>query len=221
MRDKSLTYSQFNIQLEKQVKKVVSYYDDKLLRTAVSDNPKWLLDSEKIGIFYPRDFASVRSLCIAMWSFPEELRWRVLLDLQEKNYSAFNEKQRLEISLLLYSREICYCYLYETERYTARELFGNILGNELKVSLQRLRIKVRRKPKIRRVLRHRGYRDKGSLRPRHQWLENYDQSFTEQQLRKEKNQDLFIQKTHRLRAIVLKKYEAYCRRSNVEKIFLC
>lgn len=187
MRDKNLTLLKFNIQLEKAITSQLRGV--KLLRTAVSDSPKCLCN-DLVSINYPLDFAGLRALAICQWSFPENLHWRVLLDLREKTFSQLNDKQVLELCILLSSKEICYFYLYETERYSSREIFGNILGNQLKELLNSLKIKekVLRSPKKKQ--RHRGYRDKGSRRPDHQWKESFDFSFIEYQNKLEKKRYL-------------------------------
>lgn len=187
MRDKNLTLLKFNIQLEKAISSQLR--EVKLLRTAVSASPK-CLSADLVSINYPLDFSGLRALAIIQWNFPEYLHWRILLDLREKSHSQLNEKQKLELSILLSSKEICYFYLYETERYSSRELFGNILGNQLSDLLRTLKIREKVILKPRKVQRHRGYRDKGSRRPEHQWLESFDFSFTEYQNKLEKKRYL-------------------------------
>lgn len=203
MRDKNLTLAKFNIQLEKSIN--LKLQDDRLLRTAVTNSPKCLMDTDEFQVTYPRDYRGLRAISILLWSLPEELQWRIRMDLTEKQHSQLNSKQRIEISLLLESKEICYFYLYKTSRYTARELFGNILGNEMKVALRQLRIKRKKLKKPVRVERHRGYRDKGSLRPYHLWLERFDYSFTEYQNANERKSDLLFKTTTRLKQLLTEK----------------
>lgn len=205
MRDKNLTPLKFNIQLVKAIRS--SLEDDKLLRTAVSDSPK-CLSSDEVQIVYPKDFKSLRSLAIALWEFPDFLHWRILLDLKEREQSQLNEKQKLELSILLSSKEICYFYLYQTERYSGREIFGNILGNELRNSLKQLKIKKIRPKRPRRTIRHRGYRDKGSLRFDHQKLERYDFSFIEYQNKLEKKHYLQTKTQNNLLQLLTEKLRA-------------
>lgn len=202
MRDKNLTLLKFNIQLSKAITSQLR--DDKLLRTAVSDSPKCLSD-DLVSISYPRDFAGLRALAIVQWSFPENLHWRILLDLREMQHSQLNEKQKLEISILLSSKEICYFYLYDTERYSSRELFGNILGNQLRELLKTLKIKEKVILKPKKAQRHRGYRDKGSRRPDHQWLESYDYDFIEYQNKLEKKRYLQDKYSNKLLQLLTEK----------------
>lgn len=202
MRDKNLTLLKFNIQLEKAITSQLRGV--KLLRIAVSDSPK-LLDNEEFSINYPFDFNGLRTLAIFQWSFPEKLHWRVLLDLKEKTHSQLNEKQKLELSILLSSKEICYFYLYETERYSSREIFGNILGNQARELFKTLKVQKKIKKRVLESQRSRGYRDKGNLRPKHQWLESYDFSFTEYQNKLEKKSYLQTKCSHNLKQLLTEK----------------
>lgn len=206
MRDKNLSLQKFNIQLRRTISSFLE--DDKVLRTAVSDSPKWLLDSD-FRVILPKDFNSLRSLAISHWYISnDQLFWEIHLSLMEENSrSQLNRKQKIELEILISSKEICEVYLYETKRYSGREIFGNILGNELKECLKRLKIKrnIPRKPK--KQERHRGYRDKGSLRPDHLWLEKYDFSLTEYQNLLEKKSDLHRKLTTELLQILSEKLE--------------
>jgi hypothetical protein len=94
-------------------------------------------------------------------------------------------EQRVELSILLESKELCEKYLYLSEQFTSSELFGNILGNDLEDLKKILRIFRKAKPRPRRKVRRRGYRDHGSKRPDHQWLPREDESLTVLALQKE------------------------------------
>jgi len=206
MRDKNLSLSQFNIQLEKTIIGKLPT-DDWFSRIHVSDTPTCQEILENLEISYPRDFRLLRSLSIAQWYFPEFLHWRVLLDLKEKSFSQLNSKQKIELEILLSSKENMQIYLFETERYSSGEIFGNILGNDLR-DLRKLSIhwKVIKRPL--RKTRHRGYRDHGSRRPDHRWLPSFDVTLTEVQLKKEHDSDLLQRTINRilvkLRELLLK-----------------
>jgi hypothetical protein len=197
MRDKNLTLSQFNIQLEKAIFRGFPL-EDQSSRSHVLDTPT-RQPSTEVLIKYPRDYRLLRSLAIAQWYFPESLHWRVFLDLDEMSFSQLNEKQKLEIKLLLTSKEIMETFLYETQRYSPGEIFGNILGNDLK-DLQKV-FKVSRKslksPK--KKVRRRGYQDHGSKRPDHLWLPSFDSTLTELMNEKEKKSYLLLRSLDRLR----------------------
>lgn len=185
MRDKNLTLKQFNIQLERKIHQG-NPFDERFLTRPVFVSPTRPIDPSEVSIRYPRDFRQLRSLCILQWYVPETLHWRMFLDLKDFSFSQLNEKQRIEIQILLSSKEDMISYLYFTERYSGSEIFGNILGNDLtdlKKSMIFKRLKYKR-PK--RAIRRRGYKDKGSRRPDHRWLPKEDFTFTELQIEKEK-----------------------------------
>lgn len=192
MRDKNLTLSQFNIQLEKSLRRVP--LDDWFLANHVLDSPTLLLDSERYRIIYPKDFRLLRALTILQWTFPESLHWRIWLDLDSMNFSWLNKKQKLEIQVLLCSQEFCSKYLFLTTRYSGNEIFGNFLKNDMLDLLKVLKVrrKVIRPPK--RKVRRRGYQDHGSRRPDHKWLPRFDYSFSENQNEKEL-ENLKLQRT--------------------------
>jgi hypothetical protein len=205
MRDKSLTQQQFNIQLEKYLrgKLQMRSFPEELSRIIPND---YLLE---LQITFPQNFKSLRSLAISHWYLPEILFWEIHLLMEESSFSHLNSKQILEIRILLESKETMMNYLYHSERFTNRELFGNILGNELEILLKGLKIKRKGYPKVKRRIRHRCYRDKGSLRPAHRWLPSEDYSLTEQMNRIERRrylqQKIIIQIKKILRSISLDK----------------
>jgi hypothetical protein len=87
-----------------------------------------------------------------------------------------------EISLLI--------IVSASKKYTDRKLFGTILQPdrvERVVNQARLRLIHPRRAK--RKIRHRGYRDHGSLRPSDRWSESSDWSFTEAQLASEQKRN--------------------------------
>lgn len=188
MRDKNLSYSQFNIQLMKTLKKEISDFSQ-FFRRAVVVSPTLSLESYYFR--YPKDFRLLRALAIIQWYFPEEFHWRIYLDLTEKSHSQLSSKQRIELSLLLSSEDNCKKFLFETKRYSSNEIFGNILKNDMQDLLKNLKIS-RRNLKVKRTQRRRGYNDKGSRKPDWKWLPTQDFSFTEYQNMKERklNQEL-------------------------------
>lgn len=198
MRDKNLTYSQFNIQLEKNLRNLENKFN-KFFRRAVVDSPTFLSDENKIS--YPKDFRLLRALTIVHWFLPEESRWRIFLDLTEMTLSHLNRKQRIEIQLLLSSKENCVRYLYATERYSSFEIFGNILGNDLRDLDNRMKIH-----SVKYILvqaqRKRGYDDHGSRKPNCKWLPTSDYSFDEYQNEKERKQNLELKLIARLSKII-------------------
>lgn len=191
MRDKNLDFSQFNIQLEKNCRKWKNQTFHQFFENHVLDTPT-LLDENlpEIKISYPRSFRLMRTLCILLWYFPESSFWYILVDLKEKSFPHFNRKQRLELSILLSSKENMEKFLFETQRYTSNEIFGNFLGNDAQDLFLVLKVGIR-KFNPRRTIRRRGYQDHGSRKPDEKWLPQSDFSFTEYQNEKEKKQYLF------------------------------
>ena len=184
MRDKNLSYSQFNIQLRKTLKEELSNFNQ-FFRRAVVVSPT--LSLESYNIRYPKDFRLLRALAIIQWYFPMEFHWRIYLDLTEASHSQLSSKQRIELSLLLSSEDNCKKFLYETKRYSSNEIFGNILKNDMRDLLRILKIS-RRNSKVRRIQRRRGYNDYGSRKPDCKWLPQSDYSLTEYQNEKERKQ---------------------------------
>jgi hypothetical protein len=90
-----------------------------------------------------------------------------------------------EISLFLI---VCY-----SKKYTDRTFFGNILSaDRVEQVVSRVRLRLVYPRRARRKIRHRGYRDHGSLRPSDQWSETSDWSFTEEQNEKEQKYDEYL-----------------------------
>lgn len=181
MRDKNLTYLQFNIQLEKNID-LGNYQFQKFFRERVTITPTFL---EGYYFLYPKDFRQLRVLSIIQWYFPEIFHYRIWLDLTDMTFSHLNKKQRIEIFILLSSKENMKTYLYETNRYSSYEIFGNFLKNDLKELLRNLKI-LKKSEKLVIPKRKRGYSDHGSRRPSEKWLPRTDISFNELQLRKER-----------------------------------
>lgn len=180
MRDKNLSLELFSIQLEKTVNRVCQL-GHRFPTCTVLDSPTRLLTSEEFSISYPRNFRLMRTLSIVQWYLPEELHWRILLDLQEENFSQFNFKQKVELNILLSSKENCEFFLFETKRYSSNEIFGNILGNDLRELNQVLKISRKRKRKPLKPIRRRGYKDHGTRRPSDRWLPTDDFTLTVEQ----------------------------------------
>lgn len=187
MRDRNpLVLEQFYIQFKKTCLRKLE--DSQFSRTPVSDSPN-LLNSEIYGLIYPKSFRYLRSLISVHWYFPQFLFWRVHLDLLEMNFHWLNRKQRILLKILLDSEIVCVNYFFRTETLTGSEIFGNLLGNDLRDCLKHLKIyRVKLKPIIPRVYR-RGYRDKGARRPDYLWLPKSDYTFTEKQNDLEKEED--------------------------------
>lgn len=180
MRDKNLTFSQFNIQLERNIRESNGFR--KFLAIHVLDTPILL---ENLTIRLPKDFRRLRALAIVLWFFPDSLKWNILLKMSFTKFSWLNQKQQIEISVLLSSKENMLKYLFLTKRYTSFEIFGNFLGNDIRDLLISLKF-IPKVSSVKRTSRRGGYQDHGSRRPPERWLPRDDFSLTEYQLQKEK-----------------------------------
>lgn len=166
---------EFHIQLWKKVTSLSQ--EIKIPSLPVSDTPT-LLDQDVWKVRYPRSFKEIISLIIVQWRFPSTLHWRVLLDLSEMNFSWLNSYQRIVIKILLDSEISCEKFLYYSKDFSGWRIFGNLLGNDFRDMKFSFKISRRKlKPPTPSVWR-RGYRDKGSRIPDHQWKEKVDFSFT-------------------------------------------
>lgn len=169
MRDRNqLNLQQFNIQLSKSIFRNPSYKKILELEEYFSHKSSlWRSDTKTPNSWFdfvlPRSFREIRSLCISSWFFPENIQILLRLEL-EKGFSQFNFKQQLEINILISSKENCQKYLYLTQRYTGNEIFGNLLGNDLKDALRNLKLRFRRQTKPKKKVFRRGPKDKGSRR---------------------------------------------------------
>lgn len=167
MRDRNqLSYQQFNIQLEKAVLR--SLFSVGTERNTFSHElslefrPGKLHSGPKIS--YPKNFRLLRSLSIILWYFPENLHYLTFLSLENETFEWLNEKQKMEISILLSSKENMQKFLFLTERYSGNEIFGNILGNDLKELSKKFKVKRESYPRPKRKIFRRGPKDKGSRR---------------------------------------------------------
>jgi len=199
MRDKNPSFKQFYIQLEKTCLKCLESKNFvKFFASAVLDTPTLLTLMPIAKVRYPRTYREIRALCILHWWMPEEVFWQLHLDLLEKSFEHFNRKQQLEISLLLESKEICSTYLYESQRFTGGQLFGNYLGNDVLELEKSLKWTWAHQRSAKSKVRRRGYQDKGSRRPETKWRPTSDWSLTETQNVKERNRYLYTKTAHRL-----------------------
>lgn len=100
-------------------------------------------------------------LILLSWELPEDIGVLLRLDIEEK----IRNTDLDFLELALESRGTCYCFLLDTNLWSTRDFFGNVLTREnIKFALKSFRPvrKSFRRPKRR--TRHRGYDDKGTLR---------------------------------------------------------
>lgn len=170
MRDRNhLNLQQFNIQLNEKIQRC----DSKRILAKLEEHFShksclWRSDTEtpnsEVRVFFPKNFRMLRTLCISLWYFPENLSILFRIELEKEKFAWLNEKQKIEISILLNSKETMLKYLFLTNRYTGSEIFGNILGNDFKELLPRLKVKIVRQTRARKKVFRRGPKDKGTRR---------------------------------------------------------
>lgn len=192
MRDRNQNYIQFCKQFRKEVSRKTTL--SRSLRTTVTDNTTF--PSDLLRIVYPRKFREIRGLVIVHYYLPEILMWEVKMGLEDLNLNHLNEKQILEIRILLSSERNMIKYLYLTDRYTSHEIFGNLVKDSYQAAKNLKAFPV--STKVRRTLRKRGYSDKGSLRPRERWLPTHDYSLTALQNEIEKKRTKLDKVSYRL-----------------------
>lgn len=173
MRDRiHSTYLDFKEEVEKRAELVITDQHS-LLRPHVIDIPTFQLSDYTVR--YPRSFRLLRTLAILQWWFPENLHYRIWLDMCQMRFSWLNEDQRVELFVLLSDKEICLRSLYLT--YTGNEVFGNLIGNDVQDLRKELKFS-KFHYKYRPTQRKRGYDDKGSRRRAGTWLPDSDFSLT-------------------------------------------
>lgn len=167
MRDRNqLSYQQFNIQLEKNI--LQNFQEFGTRRNSFSQELSFEFRPGELHsdfvIKFPKNYRLLRSLCISFWYFPGNLHFLTKLRLEEQSFSFLNDKQKIELTILLSSKENMIKYLYLTRRYSGNEIFGNILGNDLKDLSKKFVVSRKFYPKPRKKIFRRGPKDKGSRR---------------------------------------------------------
>lgn len=165
---------------------------------------------EEFDLVLPKKYRELRALAVSSWFAPEWLQWEIRLRLENFVFSLdFNNKgliHSLELRLLVSSKENAMLWL--RENYSSSVIFGTILFDDLQRAFSNTRCIIRGKGPVRRIQRKRGYRDKGTWRPPHRWIERDDISFRSQQMLIEKKR-LYITlvtqiSLHRLRLLTTK-----------------
>lgn len=162
MRDSSFDSQTFCTQLEVLTKSVEksSIFD----RSSVSDSPKWhRTDFENDFRIKTQNLDDLISLAIFSWYIDPGLGILLRFAIKEKMANNFD----LEIlEFFLDSKGEMLTFLIETNLWHTRDFFGNLYSVKRLQKLLRykLRFKFKDRKRPKRVQRHRGYRDKGTLR---------------------------------------------------------
>lgn len=115
------------------------------------------------------ELSDLIGLSILSWYLPEEigllLRWSLVEKLESDRIESRRTKRGISLGPLLSSKGQMLCYLLETSLWSDRDFFGNIYNEEIVQRLLRcFSPRFSTKRRVKRVQRHRGYRDKGTLR---------------------------------------------------------
>lgn len=163
MRDKNLNFQKFVIQFSSQVTNSAAFRRMLELRMTVVDNPNFLKGSWSFRNI-PKKLSEVEALAICSWYFPNEIRILLHFELIERlrNYSLDDQ---IVLKTILHSREQCLLFLNQSNKYSTRDFFGNVLRVGLRVA-SRLNI-TRDVQKVKKPQRKRGYHDHGTLVPIH------------------------------------------------------
>lgn len=166
MRDRNLSQRQFNIQLEKNISNRLQRYENgrNFFSQELSLELRPSESNSEFIVKFPRDFKSLRILSIILWYLPEVPKFLLLLELENLSLNWLNWKQQTEILILLNSKESMEKYLFLTQRYSGNEIFGNILGNDLRKISKELKFLKKLQTKAKKRIWRRGPKDKGSRR---------------------------------------------------------
>jgi hypothetical protein len=167
MRDRNLlSYQQFNIQLKERILQSFEILGTRRNSFSQEQSFEFRPDSllEEKLVSFPRNFRLLRVLCIILWYFPENLHFLVRIRLEEENFHFLNDKQRIELSILLSSKENMKKFLYLSDNFTGNEIFGNFLGNDLKELSKKFKVSSKKNPIPRKKIYRRGPKDYGSRR---------------------------------------------------------
>ena len=200
----NLSLSTLDIQLERRIKSVLRQSDSRQTACLGKLHP---LNYSEYKVIFPRKFRELRALGIFAWYCSDEfLKYEIILHLSvETKFPTNFENKNLENQLLLKlfssSKETMLRTLLEYCDFSTRELFGSVLYDDLLRALGNLKI-LRKSSYVRRVVRRKGYRDKGCWRSSDRWLERFDSSFNEKQEQLEKRKLvsylLFLLISHKL-----------------------
>lgn len=146
------------------------------------------------GIKFSKKFWDIVTLILISWfsdyfqGFEGYVRYEI---------SEYLERNLIfpELDACLVSKEIVlFVLFYYSKCHNTNELFGNALApDRVQRVLSETQLKFLKPRRPRRLVRRRGYKDKGSARPSHQWIPKEDWSFTEAQNELEERRELYQQ----------------------------
>lgn len=144
-------------------------------RNKYRKSPEFKISFENSIVLKDKSLSNLVCLAIVSWYIPEEIG--ILLRMELSKLTG-NENYFI-LEFLLEEKGLMLCYLIETSLWHTRDFFGNEAKQILRcLKTIRPRFSSTRKPT--RIQRHRGYRDKGSLRLKHE-LHSFAEGTREQQ----------------------------------------
>lgn len=184
MRDTSFDSQNFCLQLDRKVIEAATANSAELL-SLITPSDNGFLNTFRIKTNNKTDLLV---LAIYSWYLDENigmlLRWSMLDKLKELDPES---EKYLEVEICLRSRGLCLSWLQETSLYHTRDFFGNVLTDS---RIRRCRhffaAEFKTKRRSKRIQRHRGYRDKGSLRRASDRHELYSGTLEHQLLEKQR-----------------------------------
>lgn len=166
------------VQLENRVSELYSQIGQeqcKVLIEAVADNPKLLTGEVEANVFKLRGSLKLQEkilLGVFAWFVPKELQYLIFFELEE----IWGGERREVLAVLEQSKLTALGYLLVSDDWNDYDFWGNVLTTKtVEKVFSKFPAKLwqwRQKPK--RLIRRRGYRDKGSQRPSHEPEPSYD-----------------------------------------------
>lgn len=162
MRNSSLDSQDFNRQVFLRTMET----SDLFLRTAVLDSSNPRRFTNEVGI-KKSDVTTLVCLAICSWEMEPEVGVLLRLAIEEK---IRNKLDMFWIKAMLESKAYCFLFLQQTQRWHTRDFFGNIYTKQnLQTALSCIYFRqLKINPIVKRTVRRRGYKDKGSRRQPHE-----------------------------------------------------
>lgn len=181
MRDTCLDYGSFFQEIER----IAREFSSKVFRSSAPDNSKWLRHPrfENEFILTSRSLKKLSRLAILSWYIPDE--YGILIRFAIRDYISLNPDLMI-LDFLTKSKEEMKLYLYHTNYWHSRDFFGNIIKEDLTLKDLPILPKMAKNSFPKRVQRHRGYRDKGTLKFSHEIHDLSNRTLEEKELEDER-----------------------------------
>lgn len=159
-------------------------------------SPTLLIDSscEYDGCNFSKKYVDLATLILITWYSDYFQGFEGYVRYEIEDYLSRNLLFP-ELNASLFSKEIVLTVILSYSKFhNFNEIFGAVLApKQIQKVLSQVSLKMVHRRKPRRVIRRRGYKDKGSARPSHQWIPKEDWSLTEEQLQLEERRELYRQ----------------------------